>query len=407
MKSFRVFLAIFTMVALTHEVFAAPLMKVKMAESFLKTAEAGGFTAKSAAKEARERIDALKKDYPNDADVQALDNRLKAVEAKDQEAKAAKQAEAANAANEPKAAPQPPPPAGAIAHKAPLPWVMEKDDKDGMHGPVVTYIKSLGKETQEAVMELDKQLRERAAEDRKIVEAGGEGKFAAEKELDRYESFLHRMRDPLLAFNGSIDIEKGSLTFVSFPIFMVNSSTSLEHSKKDNKFYFFGSNGEPEYIRGANLDAIKVEIKRLYYINVFCGNQTNKEFIKTQSMAAVCCNYAQQAVKNNSIDIVRVHPVPDKGSLHDGLAKDALACARAQYPNAVDVVIADSDWTIMRNGLGIILRRVCCGWIIVKDDIGKQAIPAKWSQPYAGGDTYTNLQLYNYGGNNRFYVAKD
>lgn len=410
MKAIRVFLAIFAMAVLTHEVFAAPSMKLKMAESFVKTAEGGGFTAKSAAKEARQRIDALKEEYPDDADVLALDNRLLAVEGKEQAAKAAKQAEAAKKAEEAKAAEEVkakdlyPAPVVTAGHKAPLPWIMAKDDKDRMNGPIVTYIKNLGKEDAEDVKELDKQLRERAEEDRKIVAAGGEGKFAAQQELDRYETFLYRLGDQLLAFNGKIDLEQGKATFISYPIFMVNSSTSLEHSKKDNKFYFFGQNGEPEYIRGDNLAAIKVELKRMYYINVFCDSQTNKEFQKTQTIAALCCNYGQQAIKNNTIDIVRLHPMPEKGSLHNGLAKEALACALTKYPNAVDVVIGDSDWTIMRNSLGIILRRVCCGWIIVKDDIGRQAIPAKWAQPNAGGDTYTKLELYIYGGNDRFYL---
>ena len=83
MKGIRLFLAASAMFCVTHSVSAASMMKVKMAETYLKTAEAGGFTATSAAKEARQRIDALKKEYgENDPDVQALEKRLLVIENK-------------------------------------------------------------------------------------------------------------------------------------------------------------------------------------------------------------------------------------------------------------------------------------------------------------------------------------
>ena len=53
MKGIRLLLAVSAMFCMTHSVSAASMMKVKLAETCLKTAEAGGFTAKSAAKEAR------------------------------------------------------------------------------------------------------------------------------------------------------------------------------------------------------------------------------------------------------------------------------------------------------------------------------------------------------------------
>ena len=95
MKEIRLLLAVSAMFCMTHSVSAASMMKVKMAETYLKTAEAGGFTAKSAAKEARQRIDALKKEYgENDPDVQALEKRLLVIENKEKAAQEAAKAAA-------------------------------------------------------------------------------------------------------------------------------------------------------------------------------------------------------------------------------------------------------------------------------------------------------------------------
>ena len=44
MKGIRLLLAASAMLCVTHSVSAANMMKVKMAETYLKTAEAGGFT---------------------------------------------------------------------------------------------------------------------------------------------------------------------------------------------------------------------------------------------------------------------------------------------------------------------------------------------------------------------------
>jgi len=294
---------------------------------------------------------------------------------------------------------------------APRPWVLEKDD-DGRSddSPVAQYAKNLGKQDKEAVKALDKQLRERIAEARKIVAADGPGKAEAEKEIERYEAFLSKISDPIrFSFNGKIDIAKKSMTFDSYQIFVDRRTTHVMRLSKDKKYYFFGSNGEPEFLRGKDLELAKEDIQRMGYISLFCGNQNpdpGQGYMQISSKAAVCCIYGREALKNNSRDVVIFHPMPAKGSLHDDLAKDALARAQAAYPhmNIVDVLINSNDWVIQRNRFGVIIRRVCLGWVIQKDDIGRRAVPAKWQQANQGGDTYGKLQLFTYGGNNWFYV---
>ena len=295
---------------------------------------------------------------------------------------------------------------------APRPWVLEKDDDGRDDGPLAQYVKNLGKEDRNAVIELDKQLRARIAEDRKIVAQGGAGKAEAEKEIERYEKFLSALSDPLrFSFNGKIDLAKKSMTFDSYQIFVDRRTTHVMRLSKDKKYYFIGSNGEPEFLRGKDLELAKEDIQRMGYISLFCGKQDpdpGQGYTQDSSKAAVCCIYGREALKNNSIDVVIFHPMPAKGSLHDALAKEALACAQAGYPhmNIVDVLINSNDWVIQRNRFGVIIRRVCLGWAIQKDDIGLRAVPVKWQQPNQGGNAYGKLQLFNYGGNNWFYVKK-
>ena len=417
MKGIRLLLATSAMFCLTHSVSAASMMKVKMAETYLKTAEAGGFTAKSAAKEARQRVDALKKEFgENDPDVQALEKRLLVIEGKEKAAQeekfAQQQAEQkAEAEKKAKAQQQLPAPAVAISHKAPKPWVLDVDyegwnDKN----PIKKYVKELGKQKKEDVLELDKQLRARIEEDRAIVKADGAGKAEAEKEIERYEKFLGAVEDPVrMNSDIKIDVEKKKMDFYSFRVFFSNFSLEIKYNKNDGKHYFYGANGEPEYIREKELPYAKEAMMCMYYINVFFANQGNDDYyMQIQSKAAVCCQKTQEAIKNNSPDVVIFHPISQfpKGALHKELAKDALTVARPipLLANAVDVIINSNDWSYDRNKLGIIIRRSCAGWTIIEDDLGKRVIPTKWFQANQGGDKYGKLELLSYGGNARFYV---
>ena len=414
MKGFRLFLAASVMFCLAGSVSAAPMMKVKMAETYLKTAEAGGFTAKSAAKEARQRVDELKKAYgEDDPDVQALEKRLLIIEGKEKAAQEAKQAQQnaereKEAENKPKLGNLVPAAAPVVGHTAPRPWVLEKDYEswNDQH-PVNKYIKNLGKEKKEDVLELDKQLRARIDEDRKIVAAGGKGQTEAEEEIDRYEAFLGAL-ETVVNINSDIkiDVEKKKMDFYYVKVFFSNFSRDVNYNKADGKCYFYGLNGEPEYIREKEIPYAEETRKLMAYINVFCANQGNDRFMQIQSKAAVCAINIEKAIKINSPDVVIRHPISEfpKGSMHNEQAEDALACAKGAFPNTVDVIVSSNDWTINRNKWGVIISRICFGWMVVQDDLGKKVVPARWFQDNQGGDKYGKLQLGITGGNKVFYL---
>ena len=288
---------------------------------------------------------------------------------------------------------------------------MDKDyegwnDKD----PIKKYVKTLGKQKREEVLELDKQLRARIKEARAIVQAGGANIAEAEKEIERYNAFLGAVEDPVrINCDIKIDVEQKKMDFYSVRVFFSNFSRDVRFNKKDGKCYFFGDNGEPEYVRDKELPYAQEALMCMKYVYIFHSNQGNDDHsMQISSKAAVSCQKLEEALKNNSPAVVIFHPMSQfpKGALHDSLAKEALPLARTVplLANAGDVIINSNDWEIHRNQLGIIIRRVCRGWTVITDDLGKRVIPTSWSQENQGGDTYGKLQLHTYGGNGRFYV---
>jgi len=206
-----------------------------------------------------------------------------------------------------------------------------------------------------------------------------------------------------------IDAEKKRMDFYYVKIFFSNFSREVRFNKNDGKCYFYGDNGEPEYIRDKEIPYAQEALACMKWIYVFHANQGNdEEYMEIASKAAVSCQKIEEAIKNNSPSVVVFHPISQfpKGALHDSLAKDALPLARTVplLANAEAVIINSNDWEIHRNKLGIIIRRVCRGWTVVTDDLGKRVIPTSWRQENQGGDTYGKLQLFTYGGNAKFYV---
>lgn len=401
------------MTAAPAEAAPASKMKVKMAEIYvLKAEKSWKWGGMSDFNDARERVDALKKESADDPAVIALDGRLAAVQAKidgknaekaaDAKAAQAKREAAAKAAEEAEA--KSAADAKALAQKTPRPWPMEKMDWD--HKPIKDYIEKLGTIKDEKEVEnLKAALEARAKEDRAIVAAGGAAAQEAKEELDRYEYFLDQLGFQTLVgfFDGNVDLEKQNLSFNSLRIKVTNTSFTLK-TGSDRKFYFFESNGMRTCAEGDDLRMIDEASLRYYYVYLFLKDEKETALQKYASMAAVSVNYIKEAKKNNTVENIDYAPMPKKGALHNEFAKEALVAVKTQAPScaSTDEVIIDADnWQMEYKG-GVIKLRKFGGWAIRDYPHGRRAFRVQWCQDHQGGGSYGKLRLHATGGGNMY-----
>ena len=382
-------------------------MKLKIAESYVATAERnakrGKTMAKQSAKDARQRVDELMKTSSDDPAVLVLNERLKILEvpfeteAKEREEakKAAEEKLAAEKAQKKAEAEAEAAKNAALAHKAELPWVMEKTDRDAIN----KYIASLGRITDsKQVGDFKKALDARAEEDRRIIEAKGKEADAAKEELDRYELFLDELGHQTLVgyFNGDIDLAKKSVNFKELRIRTVNSSVFVRISSDDKKPYFYEMNGARCYVEGDDVKAIVEAQRRFYYVDYFLMNRENTTYRKNSAAARVMFDYIRKALANNSPDKIEFAPMPKKGSLHGQFAKEALETIRTQADSYKDVyeVVIDADFWQTETKLGNVVRRKFGGWGLKKMKYGVRAYRVQWCQDHMGGGQYGKLRLY-------------
>jgi len=395
--------AVVVAAALGAEAAPAGMMKLKMAEMLVATAEKnagrGGTMAKVSLSEARERVNGLLQTSADDPAVAKLDARLKKLEAP-YEADAKERADAKKAQEEKRAAEQKAEAeakaakSAALEHKAELPWAMEKEDRDR----IAKYVDELGRTTNSKLVgDFKKALEARAEEDRRIVEANGDGADKAKDELDLYELFLDQVGYlPIVGFfNGDVDLEKNIVNFKEVRIRTSNSSVYVRMAE-DQKLYFYEMNGARCYIEEKDIDAIKEARRRFYYVDYFLMNRENKEYRKNSAIARVLFDYIGKALANNAPENIEFAPMPRKGALHEQFAKEALATIKTQADNYKDVydVVIDADSWQTETKFGSIVRRKFGGWGLKQLKHGVRAYRVQWCQDHMGGGNYGNLRLY-------------
>lgn len=288
---------------------------------------------------------------------------------------------------------------GVGVSAAECPWPMAEDFSQDTRR-IDEYIKSLGTITNsKQVGEFRKQLRDRVAEDEKIVAAGEKHPRyeQAKAELDRYELFLDHMGHRLwFIFHGNVDLEKNNVTFDYAQLAIPRSNVRVMST--DGKNVYFFKNGDRVFLEGDDLKEVQKQFRQMYYTLYFLQGVDKPNFKKYRAIADTCLRYTSMAMKNNKPENVDYHPMPTPGKLNS-LAPKALELARKSdsYKDAIEVVIDADDWTVETNKLGIIQRRKVGGWVIKQMKSHKRAFRCQFAEPYQGTG-YGELILYGVGG---------
>ena len=417
MLKMTVMVAVAMAAMLGTEAAPANKMRLKMAEMSVKDAEnkvarfKTGTMARTSVKDARQRVNDLLKTSADDPAVVALDERLKKAEepfetdAKERAdaQKAAEERVAAKKKAEEEAKAAKAAKAAALAHKAELPWVMAKEDRDA----IAKYIDELGRTTNSKLVgDFKKAIDARAEEDRKIVEANGDEADKAKDELSLYNLFLDQLGHQTLVgyFEGDVDLEKNVVNFKELRIRTTNSSVYVRTCPEDKKLYFYEMNGARGYVEGEDIKAVQEAQRRFYYVDYFLMNREDKDFRKNSLAARVMFDYIKRALANNSPDKIEFAPMPKKGALHAEFAKAALETIRTQSDNYTDVyeVIIDADSWQTEAKFGGIVRRKFGGWGLKKKKYGIRAFRVQWCQDHLGGGKYAPLRLYATAGGNMY-----
>ena len=119
--------------------------------------------------------------------------------------------------------------------------------------------------------------------------------------------------------------------------------------------------------------------------------------------AGMLAKALEEALEGNKPENIEYKAMPKAGAMHAKFKAEALAIAKADDPNVIDVIITSNDWDVKMNGL-VPERRNIYGYYITQDKLGKICKDRMWTQKYQGDGKYGKLKAGGVGVSADFYV---
>ena len=184
-------------------------------------------------------------------------------------------------------------------------------------------------------------------------------------------------------------------------------------TKKDGKFAFVEKDGTGVFLNSEEQATAKQAGERMRKLQLLTYGlrdvlKADKENYNANlgAMHELCGMYAnamEKACERNTPENIERKARPAAGSLHASLKAQALAVAKADDPDVVDVIITSSQWDVKMKGAVPVCRNAY-GYYIYKDEHGLQCCSRMWTEDYQGNGRYGALRKGGVGVGSPFYI---
>lgn len=314
--------------------------------------------------------------------------------------------------------------------RPPLPWVM---DPNGTYNGIglEEFVDRMAEMdiTEDGLKELRSQLDARFKHNHVLDKINSGPDYdvklweSIQKENERYWQFYDKISSWTLVLinstkvtedaNGAVSVStKGSLMTAN-KYRAKGSAQGITLVSRNGKYVFATLGGQGSFLNAADLEGAKKCAKQMHLFQIFTKDtpqlwdelgekysNTKKYMYYNQNVYA---NAADQAIANNTPENIDYKPMPKAGSMHAKFKAEALAIAKADDPNVLDVIITSNDWDVVMKGI-VPERRNIYGYIVTKDELGKKCSERVWTQKYQGNNNYGKLKAGGVGVSSDFYV---
>ena len=314
--------------------------------------------------------------------------------------------------------------------RPPLPWVMDPNGTYNGVGMEEFVDRMVEMDiTEDGLKELRSQLDARFKHNHALDKINSGPDYdvklweSIQKENERYWQFYDKISSWTLVLinstkvtedaNGAVSVStKGSLMTAN-KYRAKGSAQGITLVSRNGKYVFATLGGQGSFLNAADLEGAKKCAKQMHLFQIFTKNtpqlwdELGEKYSNTQKYMYynqnVYANAADQAIANNTPENIDYKPMPKAGSMHAKFKAEALAIAKADDPNVLDVIITSNDWDVVMKGI-VPERRNIYGYIVTKDELGKKCSERVWTQKYQGNNNYGKLKAGGVGVSSDFYV---
>ena len=314
--------------------------------------------------------------------------------------------------------------------RPPLPWVMDPNGTYNGIGMEEFVDRMVEMDiTEDGLKELKSQLDARFKHNHVLDKINSGPDYdvklweSIQKENERYWQFYDKISSWTLVLinstkvtedaNGAVSVStKGSLMTAN-KYRAKGSAQGITLVSRNGKYVFATLGGQGSFLNAADLEGAKKCAKQMHLFQIFTKDtpqlwdELGEKYSNTQKYMYynqnVYANAADQAIANNTPENIDYKPMPKAGSMHAKFKAEALAIAKADDPNVLDVIITSNDWDVVMKGI-VPERRNIYGYIVTKDELGKKCSERVWTQKYQGNNNYGKLKAGGVGVSSDFYV---
>ena len=262
--------------------------------------------------------------------------------------------------------------------RPPLPWVMDPNGTYNGIGMEEFVDRMVEMDiTEDGLKELRSQLDARFKHNHVLDKINSGPDYdvklweSIQKENERYWQFYDKISSWTLVLinstkvtedaNGAVSVStKGSLMTAN-KYRAKGSAQGITLVSRNGKYVFATLGGQGSFLNAADLEGAKKCAKQMHLFQIFTKDtpqlwdELGEKYSNTQKYMYynqnVYANAADQAIANNTPENIDYKPMPKAGSMHAKFKAEALAIAKADDPNVLDVIITSNDWDVVMKGI--------------------------------------------------------
>lgn len=294
------------------------------------------------------------------------------------------------------------------------PWPMsENPTYNGKD--VRSFLYNIVDESDDYLTSLREEMYSRYKDNAKIIKNMGEGYYEAQSENQNLMRFYYEIQTFVHINVGNVHINNGVIN-ANDPHLLITSrkggGIGYWVMNKNGNFRFCTSGGDGAYLDDEDLAIAKEAALRMrkmqiitYALHVMlkeAGEQCDPYLRALYNYSGIYANAVEKACEANTPENIERKPRPKAGAMHASMKAQALAVAKANDSDVVDVIITSASWDVKMRGL-IPVNRNIYGYYIVKDEHGLMCLPRMWTQDYNNGK-YGKLRAGGTGTESPFYI---
>ena len=306
--------------------------------------------------------------------------------------------------------------------RPPLPWPMSENPKyDGKS--VEDYLKSIADVPDEEVKALREQLDARFKHNHELDKINSGPDFDTklreniQKENERWWEFYSALAlITRTALDGVYSDPDGTLHTENQSYFLNGRGSGprgVRIERHDGKFKFCSLGHQAIFLDEKEVAAATDAAKRSRKFQILTlaihkmldevGEKYDYDDRYMYNYSGMLAKALEEALEGNKPENIEYKAMPKAGAMHAKFKAEALAIAKADDPNVIDVIITSNDWDVKMKGL-VPEKRNIYGYYITQDKLGKICKDRMWTQKYQGDGKYGKLKAGGVGVSADFYV---